>query len=381
MSSTGSTFVTLTYKTCGKVPIKLDVYPPTATITTARAKALNEVPAVLWFHGGGFTFANRTNFFPKWLQKRINDAGCAFVSADYRLIPTGSITAHHILEDVKDAFAFLRSERFEGALDALDIGGNLGFPKFRIDPGRIAAGGSSAGGTCAYFAAAHVQPKPAAVLSVFGMGGDVLNSQYLAPKTEPFLKGRPLLDPNRSKDYIYPFSPSVASDILSDSPLAFYPPTATLPALPANPRMPLALLYIQLGTYLDYYTGEHEPSLSDTLRAVCPSLDAEINPGMKKIILQKHVPTQHHAVFPQLNVSASWPPIFLLHGAEDTAVPIAESKNLYRMLKHWGVQAKLKIVDGEDHFFDQDPDAEQKHGDIFDEAASFLIEKLHHRDQ
>ncbi|KAJ3996600.1 hypothetical protein F5050DRAFT_1711956 [Lentinula boryana] len=63
MSSTSSTFVNLTYKTCGKVPITLDVYPLTATITTARAKAKNEVPAVLWFHGGGFTFANCTNFF------------------------------------------------------------------------------------------------------------------------------------------------------------------------------------------------------------------------------------------------------------------------------------------------------------------------------
>lgn len=106
--------------------------------------------------------------------ERVNDAGFAFVSADYRLIPTGSITAHHILEDVKDAFAFLRSKTFEAALDSLDVEGKLPYPKFRVDPRRIAAAGSSAGGTCAYFAATHVEPKPAAILSVFGMGGDIL---------------------------------------------------------------------------------------------------------------------------------------------------------------------------------------------------------------
>ncbi|KAJ3777291.1 Alpha/Beta hydrolase protein [Lentinula raphanica] len=365
-----STSITLTYKTYEKVPIKLDVYPPTTLNADTNS---NGVPAVLWFHGGGFTFANRTDFFPKWLQKRINDAGGAFVSADYRLIPTGSITAHHILEDVKDAFAFLRSKEFE---DALDVEGNLPFPRFRIDAGRIAAAGSSAGGTCAYFAAAHVEPKPVAILSLFAMGGDILNAQYLSPKTEPFLRGRPLLDPTRSKDYLYPFSPSVASDIVTDSPLAFHPPTDTLPALPANPRMALALLYLQLGTYLDYYTGEHTPSLSATLRDVCPSPDAQTNPGMKKLILRKHIPPQHHAIFPQMNVSASWPPTFMLHGAEDTAVPVTESKNLYLMFKHWGVPARLRIVDGEDHFFDQGPDAEQKYGEIFDEAAGFLVRKL-----
>ncbi|KAJ4469353.1 Alpha/Beta hydrolase protein [Lentinula lateritia] len=369
MTSTNSTPLTFTYKTFETVPIRLDLYPPTV-ITTS------EVPTVLWFHGGGFTFANRTNFFPKWLQKRINDAGFAFVSADYRLIPTGSITAHDILEDVKDAFAFLRSKRFEAALDSLDVEGKLPFSKFRIDPRRIAAAESSAGGTCAYFAATHVEPKPAAILSVFGMGGDILNAQYLTPKTEPFLRGRPLLDPSRSKDYIYPLSPSVSSDILSDSPMAFHPPTATLPALPANPRMPLALLYLQLGTYLDYYTGEHAPSLSDTLRVALPSPNVQSNPGMKKIILRKHIPIQHHAIFPQLNVSPSWPPVFLLHGAEDTAVPVTESKNMYATLKWAGVETKIKIVDGEDHFFDQIPDAEEKYGQVFDEAAKFLIEKL-----
>ena len=115
---------------------------------------------------------------------RVNEAGIAFISADYRLIPTGSITAHDVVDDVKDAFAFLRGPAFSSALDALAAEGKLPFAKFRIDPKSIAVAGSSAGGTCAYFAAMHVEPKPACVLSVFATGGDLL----VSPRASPYYR-------------------------------------------------------------------------------------------------------------------------------------------------------------------------------------------------
>ncbi|KAE9404851.1 alpha/beta-hydrolase [Gymnopus androsaceus JB14] len=355
MSSTNSP-LTLTYKTVKNVPIQLDVYPPTKAGDSTSVNSAGEIAAVLWFHGGGLTFGNRTNFFPKWLQTRTTG-----------LIPTGSITAHDVVDDVKDAFAFLRGPAFSSALDALAAEGKLPFAKFRIDPKSIAVAGSSAGGTCAYFAAMHVEPKPACVLSVFATGGDLLISHYFEPKTEPFLRGRPLLDPSRSQDYLYPLSPSVASDIVADSPLAFNPPAGPgLPPIPANPRMPLALLYLQLGTYLDYYTGEHEPSLSKALRAA--SAEAGSDPEAKK--------PKHSAIFPQFGVDSSWPATLLIHGSDDTAVPVTESQNIYEALQRAGVPSRIKIVQGEDHFFEQTPDAEDIHGKLFDDAASFLKRRL-----
>ncbi|KAF9059388.1 Alpha/Beta hydrolase protein [Rhodocollybia butyracea] len=368
-----STPLTLTYKTVGSVPVKLDVYPPTAGVE--KTNRSGEISAVLWFHGGGLTMANRTNFFPKWLQTQLNDAGIAFISADYRLIPTGSVTAHQIVEDVRDAFAFVRGTSFSSALDSLASDGKLPFPKFRIDPGSVAAAGSSAGGTCAYFAAMHVQPKPAALLSMFAMGGDCLTPHHFEPKVKPFLTGRPLLDPSRSKDYIYPFSPSVASDIVSDSPMAFNPPAGPgLPPLPANPRMPLGLLYLQLGTTLDYYTGEHEPSLSKSLREA--NAADYPTPQARKQRLRELIPQKHHAIFPEFGVDSSWPPTLLIHGSADTAVPVVESQEIYKALQNAGVLSRIKIVEGAEHLFDLAPEAERIHAEPLGDAVGFLKRRL-----
>jgi len=99
---------------------------------------------------------------------RCNAAGHAFISADYRLIPSGLSNAHGILEDVKDVFSFICSSEFELALaKTRDEEGTI-----RIDPKRIAVAGTSSGGTCAYLAAKHAEPKPRALLSIYAAGGD-----------------------------------------------------------------------------------------------------------------------------------------------------------------------------------------------------------------
>ncbi|KAF9028619.1 Alpha/Beta hydrolase protein [Rhodocollybia butyracea] len=360
----------------------MDVYPPRCSSGTT-----SQVGAVVWFHPGGFVWGNRTTIFPKWLQRRVNALGIAFISADYRLMPNGSVTAHDIIEDVRDAFAFLRSTKFNSALEFLAAQGKLPFEKFRVDPEAIAVAGSSAGGTAAYFAAMHVSPKPAALLSLFATGGDCLTPHYFAPKTKPFIHGRPLLDINKSKDYVYPFSPSVTSQVISDSPIAFNPPAGPgLPPLPANPKMLLGLLYLQLGTYLDYHTGQHEPSLSAALRAAAEGgSDPESPSSDYTNPLRSVIPPQHLAVFPQFNVDSSWPATLLIHGSEDTSVPVTESKRMYELLQEAGVLSRIRVVEGEHHFFDQplgesseaeDAERERKFRNLFDDAASFLKRRI-----
>ena len=101
------------------------------------------------------------------LQGRVNAHGFTFISPDYRLVPPA--TGHTVLEDIKDLFGFLSkagkifttSQQYE----------------FEIDKDAIVVAGSSAGGLCAYLAAIHCDsPKPKAVLSIYGMGGDFLVS-------------------------------------------------------------------------------------------------------------------------------------------------------------------------------------------------------------
>ncbi|KAK7054531.1 hypothetical protein VNI00_003729 [Paramarasmius palmivorus] len=334
-----SNYTTLTYKNVKNVPIQLDVYVPEGTHS-------RPLPALVWFHGGGFVVGSRRDImFPTWLQTRTNKAGYVFISADFRLIPTGPTTGHDVLEDIKDVFAFIREPGF-GESAGLGV---------QLDPSKVAVSGSSAGGMGAYLAAIHVEPKPAAVLAIFASGGDVLNPLYFEPK-EGGLMGRPPIDITKFQDYIYPFSPNVASEVLSSAPISLTPE-----GLPANPRTPLVFCYYQLGKYLDYYTGQHEPSLSEALRKD-PSLEA--------------IHEQHRLLFPQFNITSSWPPTFLLHGGADVSVPAEESQHMHGLLKDAGVEAALKVVPGKDHFFDIAKSAEEECSEVFEEVIGWLKGQL-----
>lgn len=97
------------------------------------------------------------------LPDRVVTAGFIFISAEYRLIPPS--TAHEIVEDVQDLFKFISSELNDQLRSV--------YPTLEVDANRIAATGSSAGGLCAYLAAIHAQPRPAAVMCLYAMGGDL----------------------------------------------------------------------------------------------------------------------------------------------------------------------------------------------------------------
>ncbi|KAL0949811.1 hypothetical protein HGRIS_009846 [Hohenbuehelia grisea] len=357
--------------------IQLDLYPPSITSGTSSRK----VPAVVYFHGGGLTVGNRTSWFPSWLQRRVTNAGYVFISTDYRLIPPA--TGLEIVEDIKDLFRFLvdsDGERLTVSLDHAGLDTGLNLP---IDPDAIAVAGSSAGGLCAYLAAIHALPKPKALVSMYGMGGDFLIPHYLTPKNRPFLRGREILDPDAFKEFLYPASQTVPST--SDSALAYHDASYHIPGYPANPRMLLVRLYLQLGVFLDYYTGLHQPSLSELLRAahagtatdVVADSDTMTGSG-SRAASAICIPTEVRGLFPQLNVSSAWPASFLCHGTADTAVPVGESLNMYTLLKGAGVDVELGVVEGKEHSFDYESgaDSEGSLKALFDKIGGFVIQRL-----
>ncbi|KAJ8080238.1 hypothetical protein PM082_017068 [Marasmius tenuissimus] len=349
--------LTLEYKTCPGGPIKVDVYIPSNVHPSSGA--------VVYFHGGGLTVGNRKSWFPTWLHKRLDAVGHALVSPDYRLIPSGGVTAHEELEDIQDLFTFLRGPEFQRALPTgLD---------FKLRPDRIAVAGTSAGGTCSYLAATHVQPKPKAVLSMYGMGGDYLIPHYYTIKTKPFFRGRELLDPKNFTEFLHPSIPSDPSQSLSDSPLEYHPPTSPTPGYPSNPHMLLSRLYLQLGSFLDYYTGQHDPSLSASWREMSSSSD--LDPETRKQLAET-IDSKHLGLFPSLNVRSDWPSTLFVHGAEDSAVPVAESQYLHELLLKQGVTSELVVVEGKEHSFDYEPGSEDTHRALFDRIARFLDEQL-----
>jgi acetyl esterase/lipase len=124
---------TLTYCTQQETRLAMDVYEP-------AAGAARPAPVALYVHGGGFVFgdrklrglgatlANHAGALVPQLRAALNQRGFVVASIDYRLPPLSRWPAQ--IEDAKCAVRFLRAH-------AAALG---------IDPGRIGAWGSSAGG-------------------------------------------------------------------------------------------------------------------------------------------------------------------------------------------------------------------------------------------
>ena len=101
-----------------------------------RPEQTGPVPAVVFFHGGGFRSGDKSSI-PAWLVIKCLDAGISVVSANYRLSQTAAFPAP-MLDGVR-TIQFVRYK-------ATELG---------IDPGRIAASGSSAGAGIALWVGFH----------------------------------------------------------------------------------------------------------------------------------------------------------------------------------------------------------------------------------
>ena len=103
----------------GRIPVR--VYRPSAE---------SPLPALIWFHGGGFMLGG-LDMCDRQCRTLANDAGCVVISADYRLAPEHPFPA--AADDAFAATTYIASHAKE----------------FGVDPARIGVGGDSAGGNLA----------------------------------------------------------------------------------------------------------------------------------------------------------------------------------------------------------------------------------------
>lgn len=101
--------------------------PEVRVLVYTPAAAARPLPALLWIHGGGYVMGSADPADPQ-PRAFAEAAGCAVVSVDYRLAPETPFPG-----PVEDCYAALKWLR--------DSAAELG-----VDAGRIAVGGSSAGG-------------------------------------------------------------------------------------------------------------------------------------------------------------------------------------------------------------------------------------------
>ena len=120
-------------------------------------------PALLYFHGGGFVIGSIATH-DRLCRRLAALSGCMVLSVDYRLAPE-----HRFPDAVDDAFATLAWLMKEA-------------PSLGIDPGRIAVGGDSAGGTLAGACAIHARdqgwPLALQLLIYPGLSSDQNNNSH-----------------------------------------------------------------------------------------------------------------------------------------------------------------------------------------------------------
>lgn len=154
---------TYTYKTVGDCAIKADVYRPSTR---------DPLPVAVWIHGGALIMGSR-HAIDATLRDELINAGYVLVAIDYRLAPEAKLPA--ILDDVRDAFAWIRSE---------------GPKTFGARADRIAVLGGSAGGYLALCTGFLVEPRPAALVAFWGYGA-IDGDWYARP--DAFYRRQPLV--------------------------------------------------------------------------------------------------------------------------------------------------------------------------------------------
>lgn len=149
------------YKTVGDLPLKIKIDQPEGLAAP--------VPAVIWFHGGGWGGGNPDSciLHTNYLSTR----GIPCVRPQYRLISQGG-NIDTTMEDVMDAVQWVRDNGL----------------KYGIDPKRIILAGTSAGAHLGALAAQKA-PDCVAFIGIAGIYDMVEKGDSCAGRNPDFLKG------------------------------------------------------------------------------------------------------------------------------------------------------------------------------------------------
>lgn len=113
----------IAYKTTPQGDLKLHVFSPKGEVQIAALR-----PCVVFFFGGGWKSGSYLQFVPQ--AEYLASRGIIAISADYRIANIHKTTPDKAVEDAKSAIRWVRGH-------ATELG---------IDPGKVIAGGGSAGG-------------------------------------------------------------------------------------------------------------------------------------------------------------------------------------------------------------------------------------------
>jgi acetyl esterase/lipase len=274
LAQAGLEKATVAYRKVDGHEILADIYRP-------RDKTVR--PVIVYIHGGALIMGNR-EWIRNWrLLSFAQQNGFAVVAIDYRLAPETKLPA--IISDIESAFVW--------------VGGD-GAKEFHLDPDRMIVCGESAGGYLTLVTGYRVNPKPKALVVLFGYGE--LNADwYNKPNPYPGYTDKKITaeEAKRQSD----------GTAISDAKLR------------KGDGGTIYMYYRQNGLWAQEVSGFNPDSLAT-----------------------KIAPYE-----PVKNVTRDFPPTLLMHGTMDTDVPFDESLKMADQFKKHGVPYILLPIDKGEH--------------------------------
>ncbi|KAK3623898.1 hypothetical protein LTR56_021354 [Elasticomyces elasticus] len=289
----------VTYKTVGDTPIEASIMIPKALLKSQTGKP---TPVAIRWHGGFLVTGHRllADWYPKFILDLCLERNAIAITVDYRLVPEAS--GAEILEDVKDFYSWLATP------------GNLArqLPAgIEADLDNLLVTGESAGGYLSFMSATLGLPAIKAV---------VMHYPMLDLRADHYTKAY-------EKHIFDPPVPQIPAQVLSKHIAGLTGHEVVASDLPVA-RIPLAMSMVQQGRTADFLGKE---------RSLYP-LEMLEDGTISKL-----------------------PPLWILHGKQDTAVP---AEGTYRFLdllrdKVPGAKVHATFEDGEHGFDNHAPATEE----------------------
>ncbi|MCJ1403211.1 hypothetical protein MMC11_006434 [Xylographa trunciseda] len=269
-------------------------YPIDVDILVPKDIKAGKRPLLVRFHGGYMVTGASLfpNFFPNWILELATSVSAVVVSADYQLLPEGN--GKDMLADIADLWKWVRSD-LQPYLEAKA-------PTVEIDLQRILVAGDSGG---AYLAVQSALTQPTnSFKAIVGLYPELdLDSDFFTKKYEKSPFGMPM----------------VPEAVLDTHVNAMEKGVVVSSAIPPA-RLELALSMVQNGRVLEFLGSD------ETLLPV--EMVGKVD---------------------------SMPPVLILHGKDDSAVPVEGSERFVRAFKkkHPSTPVRLDVQPG-DHGFDSE---------------------------
>ncbi|KZL75005.1 hypothetical protein CT0861_00875 [Colletotrichum tofieldiae] len=284
------------YKTIGQQEIDVDVYlPPPSQANKATH------PVVINIHGGAFMLGS-SRMVNKDQVADCLGRGWIVLVPNHRLCPQVSLLDGP-MRDCRDLLGWVYDGELQKVLDIRQEG------SYAVDNEHVFAFGTSSGGTLSLSLGFGV-PRP--VAGIFDMYGPSNFTHPFWEKPLPHVAAK--LPPGLTQDFL--------QKVFDEDPVP-----------------------IVGGVSLEGQ-AQGAPNFDDPRQAFALT---QISRGN---VMNTIVPDKNwDSVDPIRNITSSFPPTFIVHGQEDTMVPLELSQSLFKVLKEKGVRSGLREIPGEEHTF------------------------------